>query len=650
MGELAVRFLQGTAFLVVLALAAAATEESCVEGQNCTAEGDHSAMLQWDYRPPCDGKTCGDQCIVYSTNRLGQCDLKGSCLVGDAPNCKKTHYCKAETPDYTCYKDGYPRCCNDGAKGTCPDQKPMCEITHVCQEQERFMCACNGTVYYGKKYYKGYPGHGDTIPLPSLKITGGFTTEKVAAGQIECSNDGFRLDPAPGYSKRCICEPAQTLDNQDDERRGPSPPAPPPAPPSPSYELMKRASCADSKTYSYDYIKDLTECEMAGKSLGLSADKPRVIYDQWRIKGCHVKGKSQTLYFNVKGKNSSRSSSYESICIRGVAKPKDPCKKKVCGETCVLQGDMAGICTAEGKCSLDVLNNLNCGSFKQMRYGTCERGYKFIESKKECKTAAVALGMGSKVGDSNSTRRPYGCYKYFRKDNGEPRIVFNTEGTKSSKDDDRFSLCAEDADAQDEGSCAAKTCGADCGPAVGHGMVGVKALYACDVRGQCISSISELKCETSPDSVLVGVTLYWVHEDYDKDSFWNDKGDVYAKVSCAEANNFRVKSQVFENQLEGDFSLYFYAPTSCDKLKLDIMDKDSSGSETIMSSEINLSKRGDVKVTSKVKECDWWGNCNKKLVADVTYHVYEGHSAKGVLWRLDSDGVPLTLPNQGADL
>merc|ERR1711957_840 len=153
-----------------------------------------------------------------------------------------------------------------------------------------------------------------------------------------------------------------------------------------------------------------------------------------------------------------------------------------------------------------------------MSGATCkpETGFQFIESKKECRTAAVALGMEPKVGNSNATKRPYGCYKYFRKDTGSPRIVFNSHGTKASKDRSRWSICAQSVATRASGPCASKACGSTCEPSgdgIGVPVDGKRssslaevsplmAASACDLDGKCSPFLSDLKCEMSDSKVL----------------------------------------------------------------------------------------------------------------------------------------------------
>lgn len=36
-----------------------------------------------------------------------------------------------------------------------------------------------------------------------------------------------------------------------------------------------------------------------------------------------------------------------------LGRPQQPCHEKKCGETCVVEGDMAGLCDLDGKCSFD---------------------------------------------------------------------------------------------------------------------------------------------------------------------------------------------------------------------------------------------------------------------------------------------------------
>ena len=38
------------------------------------------------------------------------------------------------------------------------------------------------------------------------------------------------------------------------------------------------------------------------------------------------------------------------------------CDGKVCGDTCIVERDMAGMCDSQGKCSFDY-DNLKCGKY-----------------------------------------------------------------------------------------------------------------------------------------------------------------------------------------------------------------------------------------------------------------------------------------------
>ena len=51
-------------------------------------------------------------------------------------------------------------------------------------------------------------------------------------------------------------------------------------------------------------------------------------------------------------------------CVDILTNPcaKHGCTGKKCGEICVIQGDMAGVCDVQGKCELDI-PSVNCGKF-----------------------------------------------------------------------------------------------------------------------------------------------------------------------------------------------------------------------------------------------------------------------------------------------
>lgn len=83
----------------------------------------------------------------------------------------------------------------------------------------RRYCACNGTVYYGRKYEDDAPemGDGDSrrpLSLADLKVTSDFISADASrTGGMHCTHKlsaikgGFPSDPAPKVPKQCLCEP-----------------------------------------------------------------------------------------------------------------------------------------------------------------------------------------------------------------------------------------------------------------------------------------------------------------------------------------------------------------------------------------------------------------------------------------------------------
>lgn len=86
-----------------------------------------------------------------------------------------------------------------------PCAVPPPPLPRICAAKEGAVCSCNGTVYYGKKFTSGKPGHGALTTLDALKGTP--FKEKAVNGQISCSNGAFG-DPITGFYKHCICVPS----------------------------------------------------------------------------------------------------------------------------------------------------------------------------------------------------------------------------------------------------------------------------------------------------------------------------------------------------------------------------------------------------------------------------------------------------------
>ena len=76
------------------------------------------------------------------------------------------------------------------------------------------MCACAGTVAYGRRYYSGKPGSGTLASIYQvLKTTPGGAPAgalmKHVDSRIKCYTSNFAdvgEDPAPNYYKQCLCQ------------------------------------------------------------------------------------------------------------------------------------------------------------------------------------------------------------------------------------------------------------------------------------------------------------------------------------------------------------------------------------------------------------------------------------------------------------
>ena len=125
----------------------------------------------------------------------------------------------------------------------------------------------------------------------------------------------------------------------------------------------------------------------------------------------------------------------------------DPCSGKACGDTCVVQGDMAGMCDSKGACSFEY-DNLGCApiadgtimdgtiappaDYIEVTTGVscAESGHGIIWEKDECSAAAAALGLSDVTATSYSNGGPpSGC---FYSDNEYMpylgNLVINTDG------------------------------------------------------------------------------------------------------------------------------------------------------------------------------------------------------------------------------
>ena len=86
------------------------------------------------------------------------------------------------------------------------------------------------------------------------------------------------------------------------------------------------------------------------------------------------------------------------------------------------------------------------GAYTHMDVGNCD-GHTFITSRVDCDAAAVALGLDDTVSTESSSSAassdwPYGCYYKWANTPGT-KLWFNPDGTRSSSDTVRTSICHE---------------------------------------------------------------------------------------------------------------------------------------------------------------------------------------------------------------
>ena len=125
----------------------------------------------------------------------------------------------------------------------------------------------------------------------------------------------------------------------------------------------------------------------------------------------------------------------------------DPCSSKACGDTCIVQGDMAGLCDSKGACSFEY-DNLGCApiadgtimdgtiappaDYIEVTTGVscAESGHGIIWEKDECSGAAAALGLSDVTATSyQNGGPPSGCF--YSNNAYVPylgNLVINTDG------------------------------------------------------------------------------------------------------------------------------------------------------------------------------------------------------------------------------
>jgi hypothetical protein len=93
--------------------------------------------------------------------------------------------------------------------------------SHVEGTDQQY-CACNGTVYYGRKFAEGNRVSSLPMTLDDVRVSGDFVSADTSkTGGMHCTHEvpiskgGFAHDPAPKAQKQCICEPQAPHDSRE---------------------------------------------------------------------------------------------------------------------------------------------------------------------------------------------------------------------------------------------------------------------------------------------------------------------------------------------------------------------------------------------------------------------------------------------------
>jgi hypothetical protein len=112
-----------------------------------------------------------------------------------------------------CSNDYFPR---DPAVGFAKHciTSPSLSGARLCASTEGDYCACDGHVYYGKKFVSSLTSEGGATPGDGPLTTYSQVVSEATYGMkldlqdgIECSYTAMGGDPASGYYKHCYCVP-----------------------------------------------------------------------------------------------------------------------------------------------------------------------------------------------------------------------------------------------------------------------------------------------------------------------------------------------------------------------------------------------------------------------------------------------------------
>jgi len=204
------------ALVLLFALSPALAEESCEVAGNCAEalDFDDVGLLQvkaedrsGSIREQAVCKDDNVDCGKYADGGLG-CDPNIAWAAWMTENCKKScGHCQASV-------------CAQGGSETW-----HAHAMALARTGAQGVCACTGTVWYGKKFVHGSNTgeHGNqvgaTTSLNQLvlavnpKMKSGYRTRSVV-GSVSCSAEAMGGDPFPGYYKWCLCAQADGISGE----------------------------------------------------------------------------------------------------------------------------------------------------------------------------------------------------------------------------------------------------------------------------------------------------------------------------------------------------------------------------------------------------------------------------------------------------
>ena len=160
-----------------------------------------AACYQCDPGTGANGDTPGGQALVTGTDERLVCD--GYCSGWN--DCGDSNYNLANgtIPPTDCTNCGTGAFTSEGAM--------------LCAASDFDVCACDGTVYYGKKFVNSLDQNGGSQPGGGTDLSGYITTfaemiseptfaTTTSAGLIQCAPSSFEnVDPAEDFYKHCYC-------------------------------------------------------------------------------------------------------------------------------------------------------------------------------------------------------------------------------------------------------------------------------------------------------------------------------------------------------------------------------------------------------------------------------------------------------------